>query len=63
MRIVLRDGRTVTAAGTAGAKGSKPKMAAIRQAAENRGIPVDLALPNLLEQVPDYRSRPKSGSG
>jgi len=63
VRIVLRNGKWVTAAGTTGAKDSKPMMAAIRQAAENHGIPVDMDLPNLLGQAPDYRSRPRSGSG
>ena len=47
VRVVLQDGKAVTATGTAGALGSRAKMTAIRHTAKNHGIPVDLAGVNL----------------
>jgi hypothetical protein len=58
--IVLRDGRrSVTATGTAGARGSKAKMTAIIQAAKDHGIPVDLGAVNLAGVVPRRRLFPE----
>jgi hypothetical protein len=46
VRVVLRDGRGVTATGTAGAMGSMAKMTAIRRAAMKHGVQVDLHWPD-----------------
>jgi hypothetical protein len=63
VRVVLRDGRAVTATGTAGAMGSKAKMTAIRQAAKNHGIPVDVAPVDLTRIIQRRRLGLNAGSG
>lgn len=57
LRVVLRDGRAVTAVATADAAGSNAKMTAIRRAAKNHGIPADLGGVDLAPPVRAPRRR------